>query len=191
MAQMTEQSVRQQDRGLAEKLLALKLLAFDVDGVLSDGGIVCDGAGGEWKRFDVKDCAGIAMARRMGLEIAFLSGRESGATAQRAKELGVALVVQGCRAKGPALLQLSKGLGVTPGETAFMGDDLMDLPAMRVAGVSACPADSHHAVRAFSDYVCAAPGGCGAAREWIETVLAAQGKLDDLLRHFREGEGDA
>lgn len=184
-------SVRSCDPAFDAKLRRLKLLAFDVDGVLSDGGILCDGGGGEFKRFDVKDGAGIAMARRMGLEVAFLSGRESSATAQRARELGVGRVVQGCRSKGPALLQLVEELGLVPGETAFMGDDLMDLPAMRVAGASACPADGHPAVRAFADYVCSASGGYGAAREWIETILAAQGKLDDLLRHFREGEGDA
>lgn len=173
------------------KLRGLRMLVFDVDGVLTDGGIIPDGRGGELKRFDVKDGAGLAMARRLGLEVALLSGRDTAATAQRAAELGITRVVQGCRSKGPALQALARDAGIPMDRVGFMGDDLVDLPAMRAAGASACPADAHAAVRAFADFLCAAPGGRGAAREWVEAVLAAQDKMDDLLRHFREGEGDA
>jgi len=176
---------------LSARLRGLRLLVFDVDGVLTDGGIVLDGVGGELKRFDVKDGAGLVVARRLGLAVALLSGRASAVTSRRAEELGIDLVVQGANSKGPALRELAAAAGVSLSEVGYMGDDLLDLPAMRVAGVSACPADAHGAVRAFADVVCVAPGGRGAAREWVETVLSAQGKLDDLLRHFREGEGDA
>lgn len=176
---------------LSAKLRELRMLVFDVDGVLTDGGILPDGTGGELKRFDVKDGAGLAMALRLGLEVALLSGRDSGATAQRARELGIAKVVQGCRSKGPALEALARDAGLEMARVGYMGDDLVDLPAMRAAGCSACPADAHEAVRAFADFLCVAPGGRGAAREWVEAVLSAQGKMDDLLRHFREGVGDA
>lgn len=176
---------------LTARLKNLRLLVFDVDGTLTDGGIVLDGAGGEWKRFDVRDGAGIKLAQRGGLEVALLSGRSAAATAARARDLAVARVVQGAGRKGEALASLLVGAGVAAPEAAYMGDDLLDLPAFRRSGVAACPADAHPAVRAEADYVCESPGGRGAAREWIEVVLTAQGKMGDLLRQFREDGGDA
>ncbi len=181
---MVEGRARGTTPELASRLKSLRLLVFDVDGTLTDGGIVLDGGDGEWKRFDVRDGAGIKLAQAAGLEVAFLSGRSAPATARRARELGVARVAQGACQKGEAFAALLAGAGVAAEEAAYMGDDLLDLPALRRAGAAACPADAHPAVRAEVDYVCTDPGGRGASREWIDLVLTAQGKMDGLLRAY-------
>ncbi|MCI4397780.1 MAG: HAD-IIIA family hydrolase [Acidobacteria bacterium] len=172
---------------LAAKIRPIKLLLFDVDGVLTDGSIFLDESGRETKRFDVKDGAGIKMAQWCGLEVAILSGRESGVTARRAEELGIKRIVQGALDKGPALEGVLQEAGVAGEETAYMGDDLLDLPCFGRVGVTACPSDAHPMLQREADYVCQRPGGLGAAREWIEVVLKIQGKFDGLVSKFKEG----
>ncbi len=172
---------------LASKIRLIKLLLFDVDGVLTDGSIFMDEKGHETKRFDVKDGAGIKMAQWCGLEVALLSGRDSEVTSKRARDLGIERVVQGALDKGPALEEVLRRAGVTASEAAYMGDDLLDLPCFLRAGVAACPSDAHPLVRREADYVCQKAGGFGAAREWIEVVLDVQGKLQGLVSKFKEG----
>ena len=173
--------------GLAKKIRPIKLLLFDVDGVLTDGAIFMDEEGRETKRFDVKDGAGIKMAQWCGLEVALLSGRASNVTARRAEELGIKRIVQGALNKGPALEDVLQEAGVAAEEAAYMGDDLLDLPCFGRVGVTACPSDAHPLARREADYVCRRPGGLGAAREWIEVVLKIQGKFDGLVSKFKEG----
>jgi 3-deoxy-D-manno-octulosonate 8-phosphate phosphatase (KDO 8-P phosphatase) len=162
------------------RLAAVRLLAFDVDGVLTDGGILVHPDGGESKWFHVRDGLGIVAAVRAGLSVAFVSGRRSAAVAARARELGVAADLQGVKDKAAALRELRGSLGVSREETAFLGDDVVDLPAYSESGVSVAVADAHPRVLEAADAVCAAAGGRGAARELVEAVLLARGLADAL-----------
>lgn len=166
--------------GLRRRLAAVHLLAFDVDGVLTDGGILVHPDGGESKWFHVRDGLGIVAAVRAGLSVAFVSGRRSAAVAARARELGVTADLQGVKDKASALRELRASLGVAREGTAFLGDDVVDLPAFAESGVAVAVADAHPRVLAAADAVCAAPGGRGAARELVEAVLLARGLGDAL-----------
>ena len=165
---------------LRRRLARVRLLAFDVDGVLTDGGILVAPDGGESKWFHVRDGLGIVAALRAGLLVAFVSGRTSEAVAARARELGVAACRQGVRDKAAEVRALRAELGVSREEVLFLGDDLVDLPAYTESGVAAAVADAHPRALAAADLVCAARGGRGAAREVIEAVLLARGLADAL-----------
>jgi 3-deoxy-D-manno-octulosonate 8-phosphate phosphatase (KDO 8-P phosphatase) len=154
----------------------IKLLVFDVDGVLTDGTVVVHGDGSESKAFNIKDGAAIVWAQRAGLDIALLSARSADATAVRAAQLGIATIVQGSANKIAGFEQILAGAGLTAGEVGYMGDDLQDLPVLRRAGFSAAPADASPEVRAAVQWVSASGGGRGAVRECIEHVLRAQGQ---------------
>ncbi len=188
---MAEEGRAGKPKKLAAKIRPIRLLLFDVDGVLTDGSIFMDESGRETKRFDVKDGAGIKMAQWCGLEVAILSGRESEVTSRRAAELEIKRVYQGALSKGPAFQAMLDETGLSASEVAYLGDDLLDLPCFARAGACACPSDAHPLLKREADYVCAMPGGRGAAREWIEIVLDVQGKLDGLVRKFKEGISDA
>lgn len=170
----------------ADRAQHVKALVFDVDGVLTDGGLWYGPAGEVMKRFDVKDGHALVLARLTALPVALLTARTSAIVEVRAKELGFAKVYQGRREKGPAFEELCRELGITPAEAAYMGDDLNDLPALTRAGLSACPADAAPEVRAAVHYVAAAPGGRGAARELVELVLKATGRWERALEHARQ-----
>jgi 3-deoxy-D-manno-octulosonate 8-phosphate phosphatase (KDO 8-P phosphatase) len=153
----------------------LRLLLFDVDGVLTDGSILVHGDGTESKQFNIRDGAGIVWAQRAGLSIGILSARAADATAVRAAQLGIDIVVQGSANKLEGYEQILKTAALTDAEVGYMGDDLQDLPVLRRAGFSAAPADAAPEVRAAVDWVSASGGGRGAVRECIEHVLRAQG----------------
>ena len=172
-----------------ERARSIKLVVFDVDGVLTDGGLWYGPDGEVMKRFDVKDGHAMVLARLTGLPVAILTARTSKIVETRAHELKVAKVFQGRREKGPALLELCAELGVPPAETAYMGDDVNDLPAMQPCGLTACPADAAHEVREAVHYVAKAPGGRGAARELIELVLRATGRWEQALAHMLKPVG--
>lgn len=163
----------------------VRLIIFDVDGVLTDGGLWYGPDGELMKRFDVKDGHAMVLARLVGLPIAILTARTSKIVETRANELGLARVFQGRREKGPALRELCAELGVAPEHAAYMGDDVNDLPAMALCGLSACPADAVAEVRDVVHLVSSRPGGHGAARELIELVLHATGKWNDAMAHAR------
>lgn len=169
----------------SERAAGLKALVFDVDGVLTDGGLWYGPTGEVMKRFDVKDGHALVLARLAALPVALLTARTSAIVETRAKELGLARVFQGRREKGPAFEELCAELGVQPREVAYMGDDVNDLPALSRAGLSACPADAVPEVRAAVHYVAASPGGRGAARELVELVLKATGRWERALEHTR------
>ncbi len=149
----------------------IKALFFDVDGVLTDGRIYLSDDGGEYKVFDTKDGHGIRKAIAAGLSVAWISGRTSPATARRAKELGIAACLQGISDKLARYEMLRRRWKVSPAETAAIGDDEPDVPLLRAAGFSACPADATPAARSAADAVLTCSGGRGAAREFIELVL--------------------
>jgi 3-deoxy-D-manno-octulosonate 8-phosphate phosphatase (KDO 8-P phosphatase) len=159
----------------------VRLLVFDVDGVLTDGGLWYGPDGEALKRFDAKDGHGLVMARSVGLRAALLSGRASDATAARARDLRVDLVFQGRPDKARAFEELCAAADVAASAVSYMGDDVLDLPAMRQAGFAACPADAVPAVRAEAHWVAPRRGGAGAARDLVEFVLRARGQWDEAL----------
>ena len=150
----------------------IRALFFDVDGVLTDGRIYLAGDGREFKVFDTKDGHGLRKAIAAGLRVAWISGRTSRATAARAKELGVHACLQGVREKLPEYERLCRRWNVDPRETGAMGDDEPDVPILRAAGFSACPADATAAARKAAHVVLTRDGGRGAARQFIDLVLA-------------------
>ena len=157
------------------------VLLFDVDGVLTDGKILLHGDGTESKAFDIKDGTALVWARRAGLTVGFLSARSSSATEQRASQLGITLVRQGVANKADAYAEILADLRMTDEQVAYMGDDILDLPVLLRAGLSAAPADAAGEVRTRVHWVSRARGGDGAARELIELVLRAQDKWSGII----------
>ncbi len=161
---------------LPEQLARVRLIAFDADGVLTDGGLYYGPSGEAIKRFDVKDGHRIVLALQAGLQVAVVSARRSEMVQARMRELGVRDINTGDRDKGRAFVATLARAGVDPTQAVFMGDDLNDLPALRMAGVAACPSDAVQEVKAVCAFVTECPGGRGAVRELVEAVLRAQGK---------------
>jgi 3-deoxy-D-manno-octulosonate 8-phosphate phosphatase (KDO 8-P phosphatase) len=162
----------------------IRLLAMDVDGVLTDGGIFLHHDGTESKRFNLLDGHGIRMWHKAGLKTAFISGRIAQATEHRALQLEVTYVFQECREKLPVFEQLLAESGLKASEVAYIGDDLMDIPLLRRAGFSAAVANAVQEVKQNAKYVTAAPGGGGAVREVIEYILKNAGKWDELMKLY-------
>jgi len=162
----------------------IRLLVLDVDGVLSDGLIHIDGRGVETKAFHTRDGAGIAIWRKLGHEAAIITGRSSMTVQHRADELGIRHVFQGVRDKMKALGTLLNELGLAASEAAAMGDDLPDLPMLRLAGYPIAVADAAEEVRALATFVTLRPGGRGAVREAIEHLLKAQDRWEEALALF-------
>ena len=164
-----------------ERARGVRLVLFDVDGVLTDGKVILHGDGTESKQFDIKDGTAIVWAQRLGLTVGMLSARTSASTAQRAAQLGISVVHQGVPSKLEAFERIVSELGVDSEHVAYMGDDVLDLPVLMRAGLAAAPCDAADEVRARVHWVSRARGGDGAARELIERVLRAQDKWDELL----------
>lgn len=156
----------------------IKLVAFDIDGVMTDGGLHYTDDGHELKTFNVQDGLGVVLLRRAGIKVAIITGRTSNVVNCRARDLGVEHVFHGVGDKGAVSGQLLEQLGLQWSELAFMGDDLIDLPAMTRCGLAIAPANARPVVKERAHLVTEASGGKGAVREAIEFVLAAQGKLD-------------
>ena len=164
------------------KASRIRLLLFDVDGVLTTGEVLMHADGSESKGFHIRDGAAIVWAQRAGLTVGLLSARSSGATAHRAAQLAVRIVEQGVRSKLVAYEQIIRDARVEDADVAYMGDDLLDLQVLSRVGLSAAPADAAPEVRERVDWVSNASGGRGAARELVELVLRAQQRWDDVLR---------
>jgi 3-deoxy-D-manno-octulosonate 8-phosphate phosphatase (KDO 8-P phosphatase) len=176
---------------LRERLAAVRLLAMDVDGVLTDGGIVWSARpqGGpllETKSFSVKDGLAITLARVAGLQIAWITGRTSGVVERRAVELGVTELHQWARNKRQVLEEIKGRHALPATAVAFVGDDLNDVPAFKAAGVRIAVADSAPEVRELADWVTTTPGGKGAVREVVEAILRAQGRWEEILGRYYE-----
>ena len=167
---------------LDERAAQVRLLLFDVDGVLTDGIVLMHGDGSESKGFHIRDGAAIVWAQRAGLKVGLLSARSSGATTNRAAQLAVQLVVQGAANKLSAYEQIVRDAGIGDDAVAYMGDDLLDLPVLGRVGFSAAPADAAAEVRARVNWVSRAAGGRGAVRELIELVLRAQKRWDEIVQ---------
>jgi len=169
---------------LARKIKAVRLVVFDVDGVLTDGRIIFNSVGEETKFFDVKDGHGIKLLMRSGIDVAIITARESDVVSKRAEDLGITLVYQGMKDKKRALDELAAASGVEPGEMAYMGDDIIDLPVLRRVVFSAAVADAVEEVKEMVDFVANRPGGRGAARELAELILKVQGKWDEVMKLY-------
>ena len=168
---------------LRHRLRRVQLLVLDVDGVLTDGGLWFDAEGHLSKRFDVRDGLGIRLMQQAGLQIAFLSGGQGGATEVRARQLGISHCLVGIKDKPAALTALQQQLGVGVEQTAFVGDDLNDLAVRPVVGVLFSPADACRPVRRGADAELHRRGGHGAVRELAERILQGRGRWTRLRRN--------
>jgi len=165
-------------------LADIQLLVMDVDGVLTDGTVMINGDGSEGKFFNLLDGHGIRMWQRAGLKVAFLSGRFSEATKRRAEQLEVDYCIQDCFEKLPALKKLLKDMGVSAKDTAYIGDDLLDLPAIKYVGFGAAVANAVDEIKEEANYVTTRRGGDGAVREVIEYILKNAGKWQELMKRY-------
>ena len=179
------------DETLTASLQKIKLLALDVDGVLTDGTIYISPAGEVFKGFNAKDGMGISCALRNNLQIAVITGRQSPIVERRCEELGIKLFMQGVKDKRLALQKMAQELGLTREEIAYMGDDLNDIPAFKASGLNFVPADGSIEVLAVADIITKAKGGRGAVREAITMILAAQDNWEQIVNSYlTAGQGD-
>jgi 3-deoxy-D-manno-octulosonate 8-phosphate phosphatase (KDO 8-P phosphatase) len=170
---------------IQSKAARIKLVLFDVDGVLTDGKILLHADGTESKRFDIRDGIVMVWAQRAGIKVGFLSARNSPVTTHRAAQLGITLVHNGVAvSKLDTYDDILRQQTLSDGDVAYMGDDVLDLPVLGRVGLSAAPADAVDEVRTRVDWISRSAGGSGAARELVELVLRAQGKWDPLVAAF-------
>jgi 3-deoxy-D-manno-octulosonate 8-phosphate phosphatase (KDO 8-P phosphatase) len=169
-------------RKKAEKI---KLVLFDVDGVLTDGAIIIDDNGVETKRFHVRDGHGITLLKRSGIEVGFITARSSNVVRLRAKELGVRLVYQGIQSKGHAYTAIKRKTGFKDEEIAYVGDDALDLPILEQSGLAVAVQDCWPGLKGRVDYVTEATGGNGAAREVSELLLKTRRQWTELAQPCR------
>jgi 3-deoxy-D-manno-octulosonate 8-phosphate phosphatase (KDO 8-P phosphatase) len=162
----------------------IKLILFDIDGVLTDGVVVVHADGTESKNFAIRDGIAMVWAQRAGVRVGFLSARNSPTTPHRAAQLGVTLIYQGVLNKLASYEQILADLGLVDEDVAYMGDDIVDLAVLRRVGLSSAPADAVDEVRSRVDLVTAAAGGRGAGRELIELILRAQKSWDGIVAAY-------
>jgi 3-deoxy-D-manno-octulosonate 8-phosphate phosphatase (KDO 8-P phosphatase) len=168
------------------KAAKIRLVLFDVDGVLTDGKVVIHADATESKTFDIKDGIAMVWGQRAGLTVGLLSARQSATTPHRAAQLGITLVRQGVPNKLDAYDQILSELGLADPQVAYMGDDIVDLAVLGRVGLSTAPADAVAEVRARVDWVSTRIGGDGAARELLEMILRAQGRWEPLVAAYAD-----
>lgn len=167
-----------------EKLKNIKLLLLDVDGVMTDGGIIYDGNGLETKVFNVKDGHGIKMLQRYGIEVGIITGRTSRVVEIRAAELGINIVYQGALKKLDSYQDVKLKTGLSDSQIAYVGDDVIDVPVMRRVAFSAAPADGLPEALGVADYVTSKGGGKGAVREVCDLILKGCGFWDEVASRY-------
>jgi 3-deoxy-D-manno-octulosonate 8-phosphate phosphatase (KDO 8-P phosphatase) len=171
-------------QGILKKAADIRLVIFDVDGVLTDGSIYLGSNGEELKAFNIKDGLGMKLLQNSGVQIAIITGRSSQLVANRMQELGIQHLYQGQKEKLPAYQQLKQALGLEDRQIAYVGDDLIDLPLMLRTGLSVAVADAHALVKEHAHWQTHLPGGRGAAREVCELIMEAQGTLEPALESY-------
>lgn len=169
---------------LHQKAQAIKLVAFDVDGIMTDGRLYFTSLGDEIKAFNVKDGLGLNLLRKTGVEVAIITGRTSELVNRRARDLKIDKLIQGREDKKIALQELIQQEGLTLDQVAYMGDDLPDLGAIRLAGLGVTVADALPIVRQHADFITSSNGGDGAVREFCDWLMQAQGNLDAILEPY-------
>ena len=163
----------------------VKLVVTDVDGVLTDGTIGLDGRGEEFKVFSVQDGLGARLLEESGIGVGFLSSRDSPVVRLRAKQLGIDLHFSGVEEKKPQLEEILRSRGVESAETCYLGDDLLDIPCLRLVGFPVAVANAREEVKAHAEYVTRLSGGHGAFREVSELVLRARGLWELALERYQ------
>ena len=172
---------------LQSRLRAVRLLLCDVDGVLTDASVFI-GGGPEVKRFHIRDGLGLVLLRRKGIKVGWVSARPSAATTRRAEELKIDFLHQEKASKSVAVAAILQQAGLTWAQVCYVGDDIVDLGALRRAGVAVAVANAIAEARAEADYVTRAPGGHGAVREVAELILKAQGHWAGLVAEYLADE---
>lgn len=169
---------------ILDKASQIRLVIFDVDGVLTDGSLFIGDDGEEYKAFNSRDGHGMKMLQSTGVPIGIITGRTSNVVLHRMESLGIKHVYQGQLDKLPAFEDLCRRVGVSPDQVAYVGDDVVDLPILVRVGLAIAVADAHELVKEHSHWQTPHPGGRGAARDVCELILRAQGHLDDMLQAY-------
>ena len=170
---------------LHDKAKAIKAVIMDVDGVLTDGGIGYGcGSDDEIKFFNVRDGLGIKLLYRNGISTAVLSGRASKANRRRAEELGIQVIVENCSNKRQGLLDICQQLSITPEECMYIGDDLIDLVPLQLAGIGVAVGDAVEEAKLCADWIMEHPGGKGAVREAATRLLKEKGIWDSIIQGY-------
>lgn len=169
---------------LEQRCQPIELILSDVDGVLTDGGIVWDNQGIETKRFHVRDGLGVKLWQKAGYRFGLITVRSSHIVKMRVAELGIDIIRQGADDKLSTAKEIIAGLGLSPHQACYIGDDLPDLPVVRTVGLGVSVADGCAELRQAAHYVTTLGGGMGAVRETIEMILKAQRRWDDLIQAY-------
>lgn len=162
---------------LAGKAAKIKLVATDIDGVWTDGGMYYSETGDELKKFNTRDGMGVELLCKKGIRVAIMTNELTESVKRRADKLGLSLVYQGVKDKKAQIEEIMRQLGLTADEIAYIGDDINDLNALKICGLTATVSDGMAAVKAVVDYVCNKHGGEGAFREFAELILLAKGSM--------------
>ena len=173
-----------QDQNILTRAARIELIIFDVDGVLTDGALYLDDEGRESKAFNSRDGHGMVMLREAGIPMAVITGRTSELVRIRMENLGIQHLYQGQRDKRPAFADLLVKTGLDPDQTAYVGDDVVDLPVMSRVGLAIAVQDAHAFVKQHAHWITPNPGGRGAARDAAELILEARGLLPSLLESY-------
>ena len=160
--------------GMTGTRAAIKAIALDVDGVLTDGAVWWGPNGEEWKRFTFADIMGVSLARKAGLIVTLISGEDSPLVDRYAIKMNLTDITKGCKDKAAALRSFADRHQLTLQEICFMGDDINDVPAMQIAGLAASPADAQPVALKHASFISTRPGGNGAVRELVDAILAAR-----------------
>lgn len=169
---------------ILEKASHIKLVIFDVDGVLTNGSLFYGDDGQEYKAFNSRDGHGMKMLQKSGVEIGIITGRTSKVVEHRMKNLGVQHVYQGKQEKLPAFEELINKLGISSEEVAYVGDDVVDLPILTRVGLAIAVADAHHLVKQHAHWQTPNGGGQGAARDVCELIMEAHGTLNAEMQRY-------
>jgi 3-deoxy-D-manno-octulosonate 8-phosphate phosphatase (KDO 8-P phosphatase) len=172
------------DVRLLSRIRGIKLLILDVDGVMTDGQIIIDDAGLESKHFDVRDGHGLKILMRCGIDVVLLTGRKSRVVDHRAADLGITEVHQGIWNKREVFDEILKRRKLSPEETAYVGDDVVDIPLLKRVGFGVAVADACPEAAEVADYVTEHPGGRGAVREVCEVILKGQGRWGEVAERY-------
>ncbi len=171
---------------LFSRIRKIKFLILDVDGVLTNGGIILDNEGNEFKSFHVRDGHGIKMLIRQGINVAIITGRHSKVVERRSHELGIKEVYQKCYDKRVAYREIKNKYGLSDEEIAFVGDDIVDIPILVRAGFSAVVADAESDAKRFAHYITEKRGGHGAVREVTDLILKAKGLWEKIIDDYSQ-----
>lgn len=171
-------------RDILERASRIRLAIFDVDGVLTDGSLYIGDDGQEYKAFNSRDGHGMVLLRQTGVTLAIITGRTSAVVGIRMASLGISHVYQGIQDKLATYEELKQTLGLTDEAIAYVGDDVVDLPVLRRAGLAVAVADAHPLVQRHAHWRTASAGGRGAARDFCELLMEAQGTLDTMMARY-------